>query len=194
MHKRDWAGAVLVACLIAAAGLLQDHTVLLVLLAIAALISSAVILWDVAATRRQKTRLQVESPRGAAEPVAERLDERSRQLKVDTRNTVANAMDRFIREIETWRADIPTNREGPGPLISDEQQGWIDGMNDLRNRVAAALRQDAPGLVSYWRTDPPSRSPLEMRPTRASMDAEVAFELEQLRHIAARLREGHDEP
>ncbi|MBA3808991.1 MAG: hypothetical protein H0X28_11480 [Solirubrobacterales bacterium] len=47
MRVRDWAGTVLVACLIAAAGLLRDHTLLLVALLAVALVCVVVILWDV---------------------------------------------------------------------------------------------------------------------------------------------------
>lgn len=47
MSKRDWGGTVLVACLIALAGLLHDHTAPLVLLSAAAVGSSAIIAWDV---------------------------------------------------------------------------------------------------------------------------------------------------
>lgn len=47
MRRRDWAGTVLVACLIAAAGLLRNHTVLLVLLAVVAAGCAIVIACDV---------------------------------------------------------------------------------------------------------------------------------------------------
>jgi hypothetical protein len=47
MSKRDWGGTVLVACLIALAGLLHDHAVPLVLLSAAAVGSAAIIAWDV---------------------------------------------------------------------------------------------------------------------------------------------------
>jgi hypothetical protein len=56
MSKRDWGGTVLVACLIAAAGLLHDPTVRLVLLTVAAVASATVIAWDV--TDRQKAAKQ----------------------------------------------------------------------------------------------------------------------------------------
>lgn len=52
MSKRDWGGTVLVACLGALAGLLHDHTVLLVLLSVAAVASAAVIAWDVMGRRK----------------------------------------------------------------------------------------------------------------------------------------------
>jgi hypothetical protein len=47
MSKRDWGGTVLMACLIALAGLLHDQTVPLVLLSAAAVGSAAIIAWDV---------------------------------------------------------------------------------------------------------------------------------------------------
>jgi hypothetical protein len=47
MSRRDWGGTVLVACLGTLAGLLHDYTVPVVLLAVAAVASAAVIVWDV---------------------------------------------------------------------------------------------------------------------------------------------------
>lgn len=47
MGKRDWAGTVFVACLIALAGLLHDHTVPLALLSAGATVSGAIVVWDV---------------------------------------------------------------------------------------------------------------------------------------------------
>jgi hypothetical protein len=52
MSRRDWGGTVLVACLGALAGLLHGHTVLLVLLSVAAVASAAVIAWDVMGRRK----------------------------------------------------------------------------------------------------------------------------------------------
>ncbi len=47
MRRRDWAGTVLVACLIGAAGLLRNHTLSLFLLLAAAVVSLGVILSDI---------------------------------------------------------------------------------------------------------------------------------------------------
>lgn len=47
MHRRDWAGTVLVACLIGAADLLRDHTLLLITLLVMGSVCVVVILWDV---------------------------------------------------------------------------------------------------------------------------------------------------
>ncbi len=47
MGKRDWAGTVLVSCLTIAAGLLRNHTVLLILLLGVAVACVVVIAWDV---------------------------------------------------------------------------------------------------------------------------------------------------
>lgn len=46
MRRRDWAGTVLVACLVGAAGLLRNHTLLLFLLLAVAAVSAGVILSD----------------------------------------------------------------------------------------------------------------------------------------------------
>lgn len=47
MGKRDWGGTVLVACLIALAGLLHSHMVPVVLLCAGAVVSATVVVWDV---------------------------------------------------------------------------------------------------------------------------------------------------
>jgi hypothetical protein len=52
MSKRDWGGTILVACLGALAGLLHDHTVLVLLLSVAAVASAAVIAWGVLDRRK----------------------------------------------------------------------------------------------------------------------------------------------
>jgi hypothetical protein len=51
MRMRDWAGTVLVPCLIAAAGLLRNDTILLVLLGTVAFVCVLVIVWDVSRDR-----------------------------------------------------------------------------------------------------------------------------------------------
>ena len=47
MRRRDWAGTVFVACLIALAGLMRNQGVLVGLLLVGATVSGLVILWDV---------------------------------------------------------------------------------------------------------------------------------------------------
>jgi hypothetical protein len=56
MRRRDWAGTVLVACLIALAGLLRDHEVVVGLLLAAAVVSAVVIAWDRKLTRERGRR------------------------------------------------------------------------------------------------------------------------------------------
>lgn len=57
MRRRDWAGTVLVACLIALAGLLRDHELVVGLLLAAAVVSGVVIAWD-----RRLARARVRQP------------------------------------------------------------------------------------------------------------------------------------
>jgi hypothetical protein len=47
MRRKDWAGTVVVACLVGAAGLLHDHTIALVVLLGAVAVGVVVIAWDV---------------------------------------------------------------------------------------------------------------------------------------------------
>ncbi len=58
MHRRDWAGTVLVACLIALATRLPNHRLLVALLLAAAAISGLVIAWDVLRARNLARRSQ----------------------------------------------------------------------------------------------------------------------------------------
>lgn len=53
MRRRDWAGTVLVACLMALAGLLRDHELVVGLLLAAAVVSGVVIAWDRRLTRER---------------------------------------------------------------------------------------------------------------------------------------------
>lgn len=46
MGKREWGGTVLTACLIGLAGFFRDHTFPLILLAVGAMASAAVVAWD----------------------------------------------------------------------------------------------------------------------------------------------------
>jgi hypothetical protein len=110
-----------------------------------------------------------------------------------SRDAVAHRIDRFAREIESLRAEIPPDHEGPGPLYSDEQEAWMDSAAHFSERVTGELRQSAPGFVPYWRTElgPSSTS---SRLTKVRAEAEIDFGLDQLRHIAERLRTGHDDP
>jgi hypothetical protein len=47
VRRKDWAGTVIVACLVGAAGLLHDHALALVLLLGTAAVGAVVIAWDV---------------------------------------------------------------------------------------------------------------------------------------------------
>jgi hypothetical protein len=55
VRRKDWAGTVIVTCLVGAAGLLRDHTLALVLLLTTAAVGAIVIAWDVV-RRRASTR------------------------------------------------------------------------------------------------------------------------------------------
>jgi hypothetical protein len=108
----------------------------------------------------------------------------------NTRDAVAHRLDRYTRELETLRGEIPAERTGPGPVVTNEQRDWGESAVHLTERVLGELRQNAPGFVSYWRTEPELRP----YPTLEGMEADADFALGQLRHMAQRLREGHDEP
>lgn len=64
MRRKDWAGTVVVACLVGAAGLLHDHTIALAVLLGAAAVGVVVIAWDVLRRppKRPAGRLRVLTP------------------------------------------------------------------------------------------------------------------------------------
>jgi hypothetical protein len=64
MRRKDWAGTVMVACLVGAAGLLHDHTIALAALLGAAAVGVVVIAWDLLRKPPKRTagRLQVLTP------------------------------------------------------------------------------------------------------------------------------------
>jgi hypothetical protein len=64
MRRKDWAGTVVVACLVGAAGLLHDHTIALAVLLGTAAVGVVVIAWDVLRRppKRPAGRLRVLTP------------------------------------------------------------------------------------------------------------------------------------
>jgi hypothetical protein len=109
-----------------------------------------------------------------------------------SRDAVALRMDRFARELEALREEIPPDQEGPGPLYSHEQEDWIDSLRHFSERVAGELRQNAPGFMAYWRQELESSS-IPQRLTRTAAEEQIDFGLQQLHRIAERLRAGHDQ-
>ncbi len=102
MHRRDWAGTVFVACLIALAELLPNRGMLVGLLLVAAAVSALLIVWDV---RRGRKPLQ--------QTLTEQLDEGLHWLRSVKANppVLAAALE---QEVEDWWAE--TRRALPTAL------------------------------------------------------------------------------
>jgi hypothetical protein len=109
-----------------------------------------------------------------------------------TRDAVANRLDRFAHEYELLGAEAPGEQEGVGPVNTPEQASWSWSSTHLNEQISSELRQHAPGFVTYWRTNP--REPPPRHPFDVYVKDFVSMSVEQLRHIATRLREGHDAP
>jgi hypothetical protein len=75
MSARDWGGTVLLACLIAAGALLRNHTLLLMFLMAAAVVSVFLIAWDIRRPRIPKLGIELIEPgqEGPIEPILVRL-------------------------------------------------------------------------------------------------------------------------
>ncbi len=122
----------------------------------------------------------------------ERDQARAQLAEESTRDAVADRLDRFAEEYEVLGREAPGEREDVGPIHTEEQAGWSWSSNHLNEQISSELRRHAPGFVAYWRTNP--RDPPPTHPFDVYTKDFVAMSLEQLRHIAARLRAGHDEP
>ncbi len=110
----------------------------------------------------------------------------------NTRETVARRMDRFAREYEVLRAEAPPEKGVGGRMHTPEQANWVQSNAHLSEQISSELRQNAPGFVQYWRTNPEEMPP--PHPFDAYVHAFVDMSVAQLAHTSQRLREGHDEP
>jgi hypothetical protein len=124
--------------------------------------------------------------------VKERDQARSALAEEDSRDAVAHRLDRFAHEYELLGTEAPGEQEGVGPINTDEQAHWSWSSNHLSEQISSELRRNAPGFVAYWRSNPEPIPPTHPFDIYTRVFVEIS--LKQLRHIAARLREGHDEP
>jgi hypothetical protein len=119
MRKRDWAGTVLVPCLIAAAGLLRDHTVLLALLGTVASVCVLVIVWDVSGERAV-------SKQDASALTDALTDEGAapQMSNIDRMNLIA-----------TKQAERAAERMAQEPLLADRLASLYGAFRELREKV-----------------------------------------------------------
>lgn len=110
----------------------------------------------------------------------------------DSRDAVAHRLDRFARAFAVLAGERPPEQEGPGPVPTEDQEFWTLSIDHVGEQISSELRQNAPGFVAYWRSNPDQLPPNHRLVPYA--DAFVAMSIKQPRHIAERLRAGHDEP
>jgi hypothetical protein len=108
-----------------------------------------------------------------------------------SRDAVAYRLDRLAGQCEMLRSEVPPD-PGPGPVYTSERQVWIESSTHLREQVVSELRENAEGFVQYWRSG--TESLPELHAFDVYANAFVDMSVERLRHIAQRLREGHDDP
>src|ERR1700733_928129 len=110
----------------------------------------------------------------------------------NTRDVVAQRIDRFAHEWKILGDEAPGEQEGVGPITTPEQVFWSQSMQNLNEQISSELRRNAPGFVKYWRSNLAPMPPPP--PFAAYSHAFTEMSLLQLRFIAERLRAGHDEP
>jgi hypothetical protein len=122
----------------------------------------------------------------------ERDQTRAELAGENTRDAAVRRIDSFLREYEQLRSEMPPDNEDPGPVFTNEQRDWTYSPSHIEQQISSYLRQNAPRFVSYWRSNPTPLPPTY--PFRIYADALVDMSIEQLRHIAQRLRDGYDDP
>jgi hypothetical protein len=115
-----------------------------------------------------------------------------------TRDAIAHRLDRFAQEYVLLGEEAPPGKDkgedaGMG-LPTNEQNFWGSSAEHLTEEISSLLRQNAPGFVSYWRSNPEPLPPSSPFAFRIYATAFVEMSVMQLRNIAARLRDGHDDP
>lgn len=109
-----------------------------------------------------------------------------------SREATVLRLERMAREWELLAAEIPPDEETDGGAVAPSVQRWQHASIHLNERVRSELRQNAPGFLAYWGTDPEPLPP--NYPFAVWAQAFVELSARQVRHIADRLSQGHDVP
>jgi hypothetical protein len=124
------------------------------------------------------------------------IAERNRLEKVlgeeRSAEAVAARLDEFTRECELLRDTIPPDLPGSGLVVSETQRRWHSSFDHLNENIRSELRRNAPGFVGYWESNPEPIPPTP--PFTPYAEGLANLSIRQLRHIAERLRQGHDSP
>jgi hypothetical protein len=128
--------------------------------------------------------------------IGERNAARAMLAGESTRDAIAHRLDRFAQEYVLLGEEIPPDKdEDVGKILPTyEQSFWGSSAEHLIEEISSLLRQNAPGFVFYWRSNPEPLPPSSPSAFRIYATAFVEMSVMQLRHMAARLREGHDDP
>jgi hypothetical protein len=161
MQKRDHAGLALVAFLIAAAGLLRNHTLLLVLLGAGAFVCVLVIVWDVSRDRAlASTPVASTAPiTGAQADLAAKL---AGAVKVGRRLLAEagelepignpNRVFDLVRRYDAWEGSVADALAAEDDLPSEWRDAWLtddradsfpitrDALDRMAQRIGQRLR------------------------------------------------------
>lgn len=144
MRKRDWVGTVLIACLVAAAGLLHNHALLLALLLGAALICTGMLAADILGKRLL--------PLGPWQRLAARKRRRAREHAV--KEAAPGRLAALLRQAEREAAEQIADEEisafiaSRRHLLPDETQYLIGGRHVI---VRPTSEVDAKVQLRYIR-------------------------------------------
>jgi hypothetical protein len=108
----------------------------------------------------------------------------------NSRERVARRMEDFADEHELLMKEFPGHERDIG--LGEARILWERGRAHLAEQIKSELRRNAPGFTSYWLASPDPMPPVE--PFDGYAKAFSDLSVEQLRRIAAWLREGRDEP
>jgi hypothetical protein len=102
---------------------------------------------------------------------------------------VAARLDDLAKQWERLKAEL---RPDPTTATVMDRDIWNSSASHIAETIRSELRTNAPGFLGYWTSDPRPIPEDASFSARSEQLAEMS--VEQLRHIATRIREGHDSP
>lgn len=101
---------------------------------------------------------------------------------------IAERFEGFAREFELLK--LETVKAPDDGFLA--RQAFTSSALHLAERIRTEIRLNAPNFADYWMTNPDPMPPAD--PFHPYVECFADFSVEQLNHIAARLRSGHSEP
>jgi hypothetical protein len=105
---------------------------------------------------------------------------------------VAKRLEQFAHEGDLLKDEIPADAE-PFDWFQLRSRKEAE-LEHLALRIERELRLHFPKFLPYWKTNPDDLPTGAQLASAANARRIIEFGSEQLRHIAERLRAGHDEP